>query len=297
VVGNGPHLTGPQIAVGVAIASLVHLLLAAFYVRRFGRIAEREIVSPRAAMRTTSSMEWLAPPRRSPLAAIAWKQYRESGPISLAGLVGIIGVVATVVGAQLFVMHEWRVVEMIGELYTHVAVVFGFFIALVVGIGVCLADTSPRLNTFWRSRPIHPDLWFWCKYATGLAVVLVATYAPIVLLGGFEGERYGGANGTPVSVLLLGLAAVFAAAVAMTSLLRHAVYAAILSLATVYLSTLIGLGCWLIAAIFGWVEANRDLWWEPTNVSLAAGLATSVGISTLVAWLAVRYDWGWKCRY
>ena len=70
----------------------------------------------------------------------------------------------------------------VGEIYNAIAIVLGFVMAMVIGIGVCFYDVQPQLNTFWRSRPIHPDLWFWCKYITGLAVLLTAIYAPMFLI-------------------------------------------------------------------------------------------------------------------
>ncbi len=51
-------------------------------------------------------------------------------------------------------------VELVGILTSTI----GLLVALVVGIGMILTDVSPPLNTFWRSRPINPDLWFWTKF-------------------------------------------------------------------------------------------------------------------------------------
>ena len=44
--------------------------------------------------------------------------------------------------------------------------------AIVVGSGLYSADLSAGLGAFWRSRPISPNLWFWTKFAVGLAAVV-----------------------------------------------------------------------------------------------------------------------------
>ena len=95
----------------------------------------------------------------------------------------------------------------------------------------------------------------------------------------------------------LGQMAIFAAAVMTTCLVRHAVYAAILSLAVVYLGTLAGLGLWFLAGLLHLVPLNAVRWWEPSEAQVAFGMALSFVTSTIIAWLAVRYDWGRKSRY
>jgi hypothetical protein len=163
---------------------------------------------------------WLDPPRRSPLAAIAWKQLRESGPIALAGLAGIVGI------AALFVAIEPREVvakEDLIELIALITMTFGFAIAMVIGVGVSHSDMTPKVNAFWRSRPINPDLWFWTKALTALAVLVVVLYVPFMALVS-QSNRIG-VNTLDGRIVVLVHLAVFAAAMAMSCLVRHAVYA------------------------------------------------------------------------
>jgi hypothetical protein len=82
----------------------------------------------------------------------------------------------------------------------------------------------------------------------------------------------------------------------MTCLVRHAVYAAILSIAVVYLGFLTAWGAWLVAGLLGWVSLRADRW-EPAETLVVLGMILSFVMSTLVAWLAMRYDWGRKSRY
>ncbi len=281
---------------GVVVATLTYLLLATWYVRRFGRVANLEIRSHQTALSNASHPGWLSPPRRSAFTAIVWKQYRESAPIALTGLIGSVGITAVLWSDEVSGAH-WRVVELLGEAYTHIAVNIGMFVALVAGIGICLNDMEPRLNTFWRSRPIQPDAWFWLKYATGLLVVLVSIYGPIAALAAFQIQvfrtwSFRDAYTTPLIQL-----AIFAAAVAMACLVRQAVYAAILSISVVYLGTLAGISLWFLAGLLHLVPLNLIRWWEPSDAQVAFGVTLSFLLSTLIAWLAVRNDWGWKSCY
>jgi hypothetical protein len=288
--------TGDFLGIGLFTAAVTHTALTAWYVQRFGRITNLEVRSPQVAKRSGKEFEWLGPPRSSAFVSVAWKQLRESAPIVMAGLAGIIGIVAA---TQL---NEWWMLDRptmhVGEIYNAIAVVLGFVMAMVIGIGVCFYDVQPQLNTFWRSRPIQPDLWFWCKYITGLTVLLTAIYAPMFIiraLGDASGmEKF---NFPDVYTLPISHAAVFAAAVAMTCLVRNAIYAAILSISFMYLGVLLAYCAWVLAALFGWATPNRRIWWEPTMVQLATGLLTSIVISTITAWLAMRNDWGRKSRY
>ena len=182
------RLEGYLFIVGIGIAVVVHLALATWYILRFGRVTNVEVRSPQAASRFADRNAWLAAPRTSTFSAIAWKQFRESGPILLAGLAGIIGIVAAVFSFAWFEGNSGS----IGEIYTAIAITMGFVMSLVIGIGVAFYDVRPQLNTFWRSRPINPDAWFWCKYGTGMVVLLATIYVPILLIAGLgdvSGQR------------------------------------------------------------------------------------------------------------
>jgi hypothetical protein len=288
--------TGHFLVFGVSSAALMHLALAGWYILRFGRITNLEVRSLQVAKRSADQIDWLGPPRSSAFLSVAWKQVRESGPIVLAGLAGIIGIVAATI------LTDWlesdRITVHVGEMYNGIAVVLGFVMAMVIGIGVCFYDMQPQSNMFWRSRPIQPDLWFWCKYTTGLTVLLTAIYAPMFLIGAL-GDTSGlnEINSPDAYVLPIAHIAVFASAVAMTCLVRNAIYSAILSIAFIYLGVLLAYCAWFAAGLVGWATPNPKIWWHPTLMQGATALMTSVVISTLIAWLAMRYDWGRKSRY
>ncbi|MEX2310389.1 MAG: hypothetical protein WD738_22670 [Pirellulales bacterium] len=283
---------------GIVAAIIAHGLLATRYVQRFGQTADSEVRSPQAAATNTTAAYWVAPPRRSTITAIAWKQFRESAPIVLAGVAGIVGIVVliTVAGWQA-VQHRQTPKEFL-EVFSSVSLTLGFIIALVLGIGVCLYDVSPRVNAFWRSRPVQPDAWFWTKFFTGLIVLLLALYLPLVFVA-WLAQLHSSADIWQPEALIFPLVhvAVFSAAVAMTCLVRQAVYAAILSIPLMYLGVVLVWAAIWIAALAGWRERPVDAIYEMSKQQVAVGMIISSVICTSVAWLAMRYDWGRKSRY
>jgi hypothetical protein len=274
-----------------------HVLLAAWYVVRFGRTAEREIRSPRAAIGELWKSDFLAPPRRFAMTAIAWKQLRESGPIILVGLFVIIAIVACYCSANLFIDGKWY--NDLGMMYGRTSTIFGFFIALVAGIGVSLYDVGPGLNTFWRSRPIQPSVWFWTKFTTGLVVVMAAIYAPIGIIAAFGDASVTQDVTYPQMYMYPAMhIALFAAAVMVTCLVRQAVYSAILSIAVVYLGVIATIGVWRGAGFMGLVSTSSRDWREPVVMVIEiAGFIFTFFVCTVIAWLAMRNDWGRKSRY
>ena len=172
----------------------------------------------------------------------------------------------------------------------------GFVMSLVIGIGVAFYDVRPQLNTFWRSRPINPDAWFWCKYGTGMVVLLATIYVPILLIAGL-GDVSGQRVLRDMPLIPLAQVAVFSAALSTTCIFRHAIYAAILSIPMLYIGILLVWAGLAFAKLVGWVEFAPTRHWDLNETQMAAGLVLSIIISTIAAWLSVRYDWGVKSRY
>lgn len=270
---------------GLGIALGLHGALAVSYVLRFGRVAILEVRSPQPAIRDAAYPDCLAAPRHSALTAIAWKQFRESVPLALCGIAGVAGI------STLFAFGDPKTFfaqpSRFAEMTAGVTVVIGFIVAVVVGIGVCLHDSSPGLNTFWRSRPINVDLWFWAKFFTGMAILIAAFYGPllVVLFAMHPAPLDVIFNPNAWATQLAGFA-VFATAVMTTCLVRHAVYAAILSMAIVYLEVMIV--AYAALCVVGM---------KPYDIQIPAALMMAFVSSAIIAWLAVRYDWGRKGRY
>jgi hypothetical protein len=282
----------------VCVTCLTMLILAAFYVYRFARSLNTEVRSPKTVEVAVRPRDWLGPPRQSAVTAIAWKQVRESGPLALLG-VGV--VLALSVTFFLVDSPHYRYDEFTRflEFFAMVSFSIGLAVAMIIGIGVFLYDVGPGLSSFWRSRPINPDLWFWIKFSSGLAVALVAIYGPLVLLAlpRITGTNLGNDD---VIVFPAVTMAVFAAAAAMTCLARNAVYAAILSVAVAYLG-------YVVTAIFvagaqlvrngTWPENFGDIFADVTAWQGGIGMFITFLACTLLAWLAMRNDWGQKSRY
>lgn len=277
---------------GIVVAIVVHLSLAAWYVGRFGRVANLEVRSPRPALRAAGRVDWLAPPRRRPLSAIAWKQLRESLPIVLGGMICIVGTVLVVLVANWRDMSRW---EDVSEVVVGVCGIFGAFLALVFGVATFFHDVEPHTNEFWRSRPIGPNQWFWVKSATGLATFLATVYLPVLIaaasshsLRWFSESR----DGILIPPIHLAL---FAATMAMMCLVRQAIYAVVLGMAAVYAEVLFYSWLALTAGkLFGapvWDSRSLD---DSGMNMVAMGLIVSFFMNMLIGWIAVRRDWGWR---
>jgi hypothetical protein len=292
-IPRSPALAGAILGIPypIAVGYMFHLGLAYWYVSRFGRTAVGNVRSPQAALKPLATIDWLGPPRRSPLIAVAWKQCRESGPLALIGLAGVLAILAVVA------IINWRDldIDVAVHAYASVTVAAGMLIALVVGIGVLLFDLSPALNTFWRSRPINPDLWFWTKLVTGLLVVFASLYVPLLLAvslmhGESVRQMFRSGEVAMFPAITIGI---YIAAVMTTCLVRQAIYAAILSIGAMYVSF------FAVVVIERAITLPWDkITWEDLTVGeVAMAFVASNFVFTIVAWLALRNDWGRKSRY
>ncbi len=261
-------------ALGLCI--LGHLGAGAWFIRRWGMAApNRE--SSNASKTTSAAPHWLAPPRASIGRALVWKAYREAGPIVGAGLVGAIGLGALMTG----IVHagnnapELAVsAQVTAQVFASTFGFFAFMIAIVCGVGTVWGDVQPGINTFWRSRPAPPGLWFWSKCLVSIAMIVVAFSPPVLMvLSGVELS-----NGLPqmATGTATATAVAFAAAVLMTTLLRSAVYACILALC-VGVATMA-----LVGSEPDWVLSYQF------RAQLVVALALAM---LLVAWQAFRKDW------
>lgn len=284
----------------------MHFGLATWFVRRFGATTQSSIRSPRSAVAKSPQLNWLDRPRRSWFTAIAWKQFRESGPLVLVGLAGVaLLVIAALLGtraAKLPSSDQARAVlstAFFGSLY------LGGFTTLVVGIGVFLRDLSPEINTFWRSRPISPRAWYWVKFATGALLIAVPFQLPMLALPfvmstDLKMADQAGGPGTVLKIQLIGLLAylaVYAVAIATTCLLRSAVYASVLTIALFYGGAVAIFGvAYLLQKLLhidGLVDKLGEL--ESLPVWIAA-LLVATAAATLLGYQALRSDWGRKSR-
>lgn len=267
----------------LAAALLSHGVLAAVYLKRFGRISARRRQTVESTPSVSPAPKWLAPPRRSPLTATLWKQVRESAPLAAMGAAVIVfgGVWAAVANrdAELFA-------QTLAEIIATIWFTVGCFVAIAAGIGLFMEDMRPGIHAFWRSRPIRVNQWFAVKFTLGLFVTLaLLAAAPAVVAASMKLLRQGNrlAIEEQTQILLeVGLpvqTALFAVAAAMMVLVRQALYAAVLTIG-------------LCLAAFA-LTAGGAPEWLAERLVIGTGVVLSVA-GILTAWLALRNDWGWN---
>ncbi len=154
-----------------------------------------------------------------------------------------------------------------------------------------VAGRRPPLNTFWRSRPIDELKLYWIKWFTGLGVIGTFTGLGVAMyfgLSGFGGEDQSQLKREVATHILTMGVAVYVAAVTITYLVRHGLYAAILSFAVTLIPFCV------IASIPGEIRERlgHDESWNYDIMIAANFLVTGVGI--MLGRSAVKHDWGWK---
>jgi hypothetical protein len=277
-------------------AITMHVALSVWYVRRFGRTANVEVRSPQVAVRQSSRPDWLSAPRGSVISAIMWKQLRESGPLVLAGLAGVVGITLVIFGFNptWFLTRPGEFAQMVWM----VGLCIGFAITLIVGIGVCFYDVSPQQNTFWRSRPINPNTWYWVKFFTGLFILVATLFIPLLgIVLAFHPHPDHFLPLDSATAILMAQIALFSAAVATTCLVRHAVYGAILSIPLLYFGVVVVWIAIRLAGEVGWINDAPTRMVDMSFGQLGLGFLVTFVTSTVLGWLAMRYDWGRKSRY
>lgn len=265
----------------VIAAILSNAALAASYVWRFGRVASprRQAVETAASASETA---WLAPPMRRAWKAILWKQVCESLPLALLGAASIICVSLIVAAASRQYQHGIFNDDLL-TMSILVWMMIGGLVSIVSGIGLWLDDLRPEIHSFWRSRPISPDLWFAVKFASS-AVITIATlalpslliyYAVAMLTGRPTISLYASDDwSTPVVIGLLLQFGFFCVASAFMATIRRPMVAALLTI--------------LLAGIvtFGLIG---PLALEVAGIAAAVAAISCIAIAG--SWLCVRYDW------
>jgi hypothetical protein len=164
------------------------------------------------------------------VAALVWLDLRQAVPMCLAGLVLACLFVASEV-VSIAGIDSRLPQRIVGQLSGGTWIV-ALLWAAVVGSGVFASDLGPRLEQFWRSRPISPSVWFWVKFLAGLAAVLgVLDGVPILI--GWDSPYAEGSNimsRAYVACMPLLHALLYALAVLGTCWLRRPVVAAMAAL-------------------------------------------------------------------
>ena len=254
-----------------------HACVLAWYLHRFGRKTVRPARTLGGRVKATKS-DWLAPPRRSQLTAIIWKQVHETGPLTLMAAAAILMITFLI----FWLNPSIHVQESRGEVLASLTLGVGFLVTVVAGQGVFLEDLKPKVSLFWRSRPINTTQWFFVKFFTGLTV-LVVTFGALLLVAYFSDTGRLQINsehfGAQVASMALISVLIYTISMASYCLGRQPIISVVAALGILFFG----------AQGFGIVFNRFDPHW---SVGLAA-LLVAQAAATVVAWLAVRNDWGW----
>jgi ABC-type transport system involved in multi-copper enzyme maturation permease subunit len=123
---------------------------------------------------------WRPTPIPAPIAALVWKGFREIGFLGLQVLV-ISLVLSLFAGALGLTNNPQSNLDPVLKALPQILWVAGFVLAVLVGVGAVIGDLQAGVNTFWRSRPIPPQLWYWTKYLIGLATIFIAIEIPSLM--------------------------------------------------------------------------------------------------------------------
>ncbi len=276
-----PELPGWSPLFWMPLTAIAMLSLAATFIVRYG-----------AAIRPVQSREsrregtWISGQFASPLASLVVKQLCETTPLVLLvlGIAVLLSVGFGTVGHVLSPSNTTWVVD-VGRLFVIFIFLGGFLLSLLLGVVAFAGDLEPKVNTFWRSRPISPTLWFWSKYLIALGSLIVAIGLPAVICFWLI-EYFGTRASIPSSELLvvffivLGWFGIFSAGVVSTCIIRRPLHAGLLAFALAAAG--LGVAQWLDPGWFGAEPLQRPL--------LVVGIWFSASIvATLSAWwVAVR---------
>jgi hypothetical protein len=233
--------------------------------------------------------------------ALWWMQWQQAWPLGLAGLgtvlgFAVVGLAVTPSGP----VHDD--VLMFRRLLFLSSIGIGAVWAIVVAAPMFSAELEPRLLAFWRSRPIDPGAWFRIKYLTGALTLLLLIDLPAAWLGQApEASTVESVVAYLACVPALHLAA-YSLTVLIACLVRHTIYAGILSIGAVLFLVVLPLVAprsqFLVALNFekilhglpGSIETGRfDAWLLNLAIYLAFTLSMAV-TATLAARWAVEKD-------
>ncbi|HXT60688.1 MAG TPA: hypothetical protein VN699_18755 [Pirellulales bacterium] len=291
----------PRLDLALQLSSLAAVSSWTLY--RFGQFGAGENRSPRAAAAPQDAGRSALPQANwRPLTAIAWKQWRESVPLCLAGVALVAGIVVLRAAA----VREGPLNESAAATFRVMMLWAGTVTAMIVAVGSFAGGLQPAVWAFWRSRPISPAAWFWTKYLSGAAAVLLFLDGPL-LVGScvWTGSplRSLGADVLLDCSLAMHLLA-YTAAVCMTCWVRQGVYAGILSVAALLAIVTAPINRpWLarfdLTQVLGAADFRgfaHGAWFSGVYLPFAAGMSALALAALTLAWVGVKREQGFADR-
>jgi ABC-type transport system involved in multi-copper enzyme maturation permease subunit len=267
-----------------AVTGIVMLVLAATYVAKYAAA-----IRPLQSRANRRSGNWIPRQLSSPVASLIVKQVCETMPLVLLvlGIAFILSVGFATMGRLSRGSSEHWSVDVGMFFVVFAAFLGGFILALLLGVVAFAGDLEPRVNTFWRSRPISPSQWFWSKYFVALSSLASAIGIPaLISFVLVEFSRTGAVippDETFLAILFIALGwfGIFSAAVVSTCLVRRPLHSGLLAFGLAAAG--LGLAQWLDEGWFGAEPLKRPL--------LIAGVWIFASIAaTLTAWWAAVRD-------
>jgi hypothetical protein len=167
----------------LAFVTLVLMAMTLWFVLQYGRVRKpREVMkSPSRWSKIPSILARMPVPTSSRWGAMVWLELRQSLPLAFYGLALAITLAFLMTCFEPVPAGGQPAALLRGALPQTMAMI-GMIWPVVVGSGIFAGDLREKLGEFWRSRPISPRGWFWCKYVTGLAAVLLALDGTVMLV-------------------------------------------------------------------------------------------------------------------
>lgn len=265
----------------IPITVIAMLGLAGTFVIRYGAA-----IRPLQSRQKQRAGTWVSSQFASPAASLVVKQLCETTPLVLLVLGSAVllsvgfGTVGTILNSS---STSW-VVD-VGRVFVILIFLSGFVLSLLLGVVAFAGDLELKVNTFWRSRPISPSLWFWSKYLIALGSFVLAIGVP-ALICLWSLEVFGPSTGFESSELrvvlfvALGWFGIFSAGVFSTCIIRRPLHSGLLAFA-------------LAAAGLGMAQWLDDGWFGASPLEhpfLVAGiwLLASIAATLTAWWVAVR---------
>lgn len=259
--------------VGVVVTAAV----AYWYLARFARTPARTgrgegLAAGGTALRTPRA------PFHSPVAALAWKQVRETGPLAVFALAAALAMAAIADRSSVERPSDGD----FANLFLAIGGSMGMLVVFVTGIGLYLEELRPEVEQFWRSRPLPLGLLFVVKYTVGILVLMGVLGVPLLAAIATSDDRVLDAPVMELAARFLFLVWLvfmpYSLAMTAQCLLRQPIYAVVVAV----------LALWLGSAAYAWAFPAA------TAFDVGRAMATALVGTVALGWLAVRYDWGWK---
>ncbi|MGC1276175.1 MAG: hypothetical protein WBC44_20930 [Planctomycetaceae bacterium] len=288
----------PMVWRPLAANLLVLVLLGVWFARRYGSRRFTMEASARRRRRWPRLPAWLPNPIPGRLAALVWVDLRQAVPLAVAGLV--LAVVMTL--AEILLnpgsTNGGLALSVAGQLPGSTWIIATLW-AAVVAAGVFGSELQPRLEDFWRSRPISPTTWFWTKYVVGLLAVLIVLDGVTILVS--WGSPYADSNNRMsvayVACMPLLHATVYSLTVLAVGLLRRPAFAAMAAVFAYFLATMVlesfpGLRDREPIHVYNYLffETSNELasLWDRRYLITFGTLAAICVVLTVFAWRAAR---------